>query len=249
MKGGTRRMGRSTSSPSLFPRDFLCVSRAAGDPSSKGPPESSIGLPPRPLSCFCAPIGCSPQKPVALSCCFPPVSPLFFALVCCRSAHKTPSEAERGKGLSVSGATARSAKKRGSKGERVGGEACARQGGARAAIVNRRAGWMWKGSHVWDTPGRRMGAMRPGRRTRGGNLFGGINGGIFFVFGDKLGGGGCTWIEEQPKVMCGSSMMRLPASLSLPQSRRRDRRCWASQVNGSVEIRHAVGPLAGCCRA
>ena len=127
-----------------------------------------------------------------------------------------PSEAERGKGLCVGGARGRSSN-RGGKSERGGGDVYVGQAGARVAIVNRRAGWMWKGPHAWDARAGAWGATRFGRRARGGNIFGGI-GGIFFSFrGEGFG----TWVEEQRKAMCVSSMMRLPASLS-SSSRRRD---------------------------
>ena len=72
------------------------------------------------------------------------------------------------------------------------------QAGARVAIVNRRAGWLRKGPHVWDTRTGACGATRFGRRARGGNVFDGSRG-IYFLFRGGFG----TWIEEQLKVMCG----------------------------------------------
>ena len=118
---------------------------------------------------------------------FPPF-PLLFALACCRSAHKAPSEAERGKGLCVGGAMAGSSKKRGSKNESGEVDVYVGIGGACVAISNRRAGWMWKGPHVWE-PGQGHGgdALRETHERRQ-YVWGDIWADFFFVSGKKGGG-------------------------------------------------------------
>ena len=155
IRRGTRRMRRKTSSSSLFSRDLARVSRKPWRPifqmfsrilhSPPTPPSPVLAR--RLVVLHRHPLRC---RPASLP------FPLFFALACCRSAHKAPSEAERGKSLCVGGAMAGSSKKRGSKKESGEVDVYVGKGGACVAIINRRAGWMWKGPHVWE-PGQGRG--------------------------------------------------------------------------------------------
>ena len=76
-----------------------------------------------------------------------------------------------------------------------GGDAYVGQGGARAAIVNRRAGWIRKGPHVWE-PGQGHGGDAPRETHERRQYFWGNQWGDFFVFGDW---GGVPGSKSSPR--------------------------------------------------